>query len=241
METLDNNNNEEKYPERLTTYDQIIDAAGLLTNEIKYYRESMIKGRIKPYVAKSWIRLYNKALNRFIEFISTVEIRISEIKGFKRYFIGQGEQIEIPYYVIYIRRTYGDSGSINNRAYENSSMITAISFEYHNKASMYSNRVRYKPTLHDILYYIKETFFITDVEDGLITLTRNPEYMWSIEKIKNEYPHFKEILEISEKLESIFSGVDMLTIPINVHYPGGYEDYFEEIFRLEEIEKAKDE
>jgi hypothetical protein len=87
----------------------------------------------------------------------------------------------------------------------------------------------HNPTLYDILYDIKETFYIADVEDGLITLTRDPEYMWSIEKIKKEYPQFKEILEISEKLESMFSGIDMLTIPIYVHYPGGYEDFYQNL------------
>lgn len=237
METIDNNSGQEKYSECLTTYDQIRTAAGLLTSEIENHRKSMIDGSLKPDAARYWIRLYNKALNRFIEFMSTVEIRISEIKGFKKYFIGNGEQKDVPYYGVYIRRISGDSSSIDNKVVENNSMITAISFEYHNKASMYSNKVRCKPTLYDILYYIKQTFYITDVDDGLITLTHDPEYMWSIEKIKNEYPQFKEILEISEKIESIFSGIDMLTIPIYVHYPGGYDDYFWEIFDLEDKEK----
>jgi hypothetical protein len=214
-------------------------AAGLLTSEIENHRKSMINGSLKPDAARYSIRLYNKALNRFIEFMSTVEIRISEIKGFKRYFIGHGEQKEIPYYIVYIRRAFADSGSINKKIGEDNCAITEISFEYHNKASMYSNKPRRKPTLYDILYYIKQTFYITDVDDGLITLTLNPEYMWAIEKIKNEYPQFKEILEISEKLESIFSGIDMLTIPIYMHYPGGYDDYFWEIFELEEKEEEE--
>ena len=67
-------------------------------------------------------------------------------------------------------------------------MMIAISFEYYNKDSIYTNEVAYKLILYDILYYIKETFYITDVVDGLITLTRDPRYMWPIEKIKNVYP-----------------------------------------------------
>ena len=237
METINNNSDNEKYTECLTTYDQIIDAAGHLTSQIEFYRERMIKGSIEPSVAKSWIRRYNKAINRFIGFMSTVEIRISEIKGFKRYFIGDGEQKEMPYYTVYVRRRYVDRNSTNNKINEDNHMMTAISFEYYDKDSIYTNEVSYKPTLYDILYYIKETFYITDVETELITLTRDPKYMWSIEKIKHVYPQIKEILEISEKLESIFSGIDMLTIPICVYYPGGYDNYSDEIFVLEKEEE----
>ena len=234
---MNNNSDNEKYTECLTTYDQTMDAAGNLTSQIEFYRERMIKGSIEPSAAKSWIRLYNKALNRFIEFMSTVEIRISGIKGFKKYFVGDGEQKEMPYYTVYIQRKYKDRSSINNKTDEDNRMMTPISFEYYNKDSIYSNEVAYKPTLYNILYYIKETFYITDVDYGLNTLTRHPKYMWPIEKIKNEYPQFKEIVEISEKLESIFSEIDMLTIPICVHYPGGYDNYYCEIYVLEKEEE----
>jgi hypothetical protein len=166
METINNNSDNEKYTECLTTYDQIIDAAGHLTSQLEFYRERMIKGSIEPSVAKSWIRRYNKAINRFIG---------------------------------------------------------------------------YKPTLYDILDYIKETIYIIDVEEDLVTLTLDSEYTWSTEKIKREYPQFKEILEISDKLQSVFSGIDMLTIPIHVPYPRGYDDYFWEIFKLEEEEQKQNE
>jgi hypothetical protein len=45
------------------------------------------------------------------------------------------------------------------------------------------------------------------LEDGLITPTRDLECMWSIEKIKKEYPQFKEILEYPRNLSQYFLGL----------------------------------
>lgn len=161
--------------------------------------------------------------------MSTVEIRISEIKGFKKFFIHPGKQKEIPYYRVYIRRNYTNNSSDNMRT---------ISFEYYDKARIYSNYAGHQPTLYDILDYIKTTFYITDMDQDLCVLTRSLEYKWSTDKIKREYPEFKEILETSEKLESVFSGIDMLTIPITLGCPH-YDDYFDEIFVLEKEEEKQ--
>jgi hypothetical protein len=218
----------DRYSEYMTTYDQIIDAASLLTSLIESYREGRNDGTIKPEVAKSWIRFYNKALIRYLEFMSTVEIRLSDVKGFKKIFIYPNEHREIPYYIIYVRRknmVSGKSGSSYGR-YE-----PAISFEYYNEASMHSYRARNKPTLYDILEYIKSTFHIFDLERSFMDT-------WiSIDQLKRDFPENKETYETSDKLQSIFSETEMLKIPIVLGCPF-YDDYWEEIDRLDDIENA---
>lgn len=79
METIDRDS------EYMTTflYDQIINALGLLISKI-HRRRNMWSTCNRP---DSFIRLYNKTLDQFIEFMSTVEIRMSDIRGFKKIFI----------------------------------------------------------------------------------------------------------------------------------------------------------
>jgi hypothetical protein len=218
METID------RYSEYMTTYDQIIDAAVFLTSEIERRRNAWSPSN-RPDL---FIRLYNKALGRFIEFMSTVEIRLSDVKGFKKIFIYPNEHREIPYYIIYVRRKNMMSGEpgINYGRYE-----SAISFEYYNEASMHSYRARNKPTLYDILAYIKRTFHVFDLERSFMDT-------WiSIDQLKRDYPENKETYKTSEQLQSIFSEIEMLKIPIVLGCPF-YDDYFDEIFRLDDIEKA---
>lgn len=175
-----------------------------------------------------FIRLYNKALDRFIEFMSTVEIRISDITGFKKIFIYPNEHKEIPYYIVYVRRKYKIS---DEHRFSNNRSERAISFEYYNKLSKYSNRTRHKPTLYDILYYIKRTFHIYDLE-------RFQMDTWiTVDQLKRDYPENKETYKTSEKFQSIFSEIEMLKIPITLGCPF-YDDYYEEIFKLDDIEKA---
>jgi hypothetical protein len=218
----------DRYSEYLTTYDQIMEAASLLTYLIENYREGRNDGTIKPEVAKSWIRFYDKALIRYLEFMSTVEIRLSDVKGFKKIFIYPNEHREIPYCTIYVRRKNmvpGEPG-INYDRYE-----SAISFEYYNKASMHFHRARNKPTLYDILEYIKSTFHIFDLDRTFMDT-------WiSIDQLKRDYPENKETYKTSEKLQSIFSETEMLKIPIVLGCPFN-DDYWEEISRLDDIENA---
>jgi hypothetical protein len=218
METID------RYSEYMTTYDQIIDAAVFLTSEIERRRNAWSPSN-RPDL---FIRLYNKALGRFIEFMSTVEIRLSDVKGFKKIFIYPNEHREIPYYIIYVRRKNMMSGEpgINYGRYE-----SVISFEYYNESSKYSYHTRHKPTLYDILYYIKSTFHIFDLERSFMDT-------WiSIDQLKRDYPENKETYKTSEKLQSIFSEIEMLKIPIVLGCPF-YDDYFEEIWKLDDIEKS---
>jgi hypothetical protein len=224
MDTID------KFSEYMTTYDQIIDAAVLLTSKIESHR-NMWSPNNRPNRPNMFIRLYNKALDRYIEFMSTVEIRISDIKGFKKIFIYPNEHIEIPYYIVYVRRKHKIS---NEHGFSYNRSESAISFEYYNELSKYSYRTSHKPTLYDILFYIKSTFYIFDSEQYSMKT-------WiSVDQLKRDYPENKEIYQTSEKLQSIFSEIEMLKIPITLGCPF-YDDYYEEIFKLDDIEKANSE
>jgi hypothetical protein len=228
MKTID------RYSEYLTTYDQILDAASLLTSLIEHYREGRNDGMIKPEVAKSWIRFYNKALIRYLEFMSSLEIRISKIKGSKSIFIYPDEHKTIPYYTVSIRRRIGVSNNprvSNNKNGENLITSNSILFDYYDKHMLYSDRTGDKPTLYEILDYIKRTFYVPDIDNCHSDMWR------SLDQMKRECPENKETYETMEKLQSIFSDTDMLRIPITLGCPF-YDDYYEEIWKLEEIEKA---
>jgi hypothetical protein len=89
-------------------------------------------------------------------------------------------QKDIPYYMVYVRCKQKDHDSVNKEK----TLKTAITFQYYNKACIYSNDIWGKLTLYDILHYIKETINITDVDMDLYTLTSHTDFMWSIEIIR---------------------------------------------------------
>jgi len=152
--------------EYLTTYDQIIDAASLLTYKIEYHRNRWRdSGK-----ANEWVKLYNRALCRYIELMSTIEIRINEIKGFRKFFIYPDKQKDIPYYNLYIRRKTIGSHKFEIANDRDCDTNNQISFEYYDSSLIHSDRFECRPTLYDILDYIKSTFYIFSTEQGLFHL-----------------------------------------------------------------------